>query len=353
MLKTIEYAGNVPAVRIIDQRRLPDELVYLDLRTKEELYDAIKTLAVRGAPAIGIAAGYGLAREAAESARSGAGADEVRRILRETGEYLARSRPTAVNLFHAIDRITAAAERSTAGSGEELAAEVATEAAAIHEEDLEASRRMGEYGANLIADGASCLTHCNAGGLATGGLGTALAVFYAAAEQGKKVRVYADETRPLLQGARLTAFELKENGIPVTVITDNMAGFLMKQGKVDAVFVGADRIAANGDAANKIGTYGVAVLAKQHGVPFYVVAPISTFDTKLGSGEEIPIEERAADEVKGFREMRWAPEGVETWNPAFDVTPARFITAIVTEKGVLKAPYEAAIRNACGDSGGK
>ena len=343
MLKTVELIANPPVVRIIDQRMLPGKLVYRDLRSREDVYEAIRTLAVRGAPAIGIAAAYGLAREALDN--TDLPVADLKDVIRDTGEYLKKSRPTAVNLFWAIDRIVKVAEKSRAENGDALAWEVLADANAILEEDLSASRKMGAYGAKLIKDGANCLTHCNAGGLATGGLGTALAVFYSAKEQGKKVHVYADETRPLLQGARLTAFELKENGVPVTLITDNMAGSLMKAGKIDAVFVGADRIAANGDAANKIGTYSVAVLAKYHKVPFYVVAPLSTFDARLKGGEKIPIEERAAEEVRGFRDMVWAPD-VEVWNPAFDVTPNELIAGIVTEAGVLKRPYRKSIEKA-------
>jgi methylthioribose-1-phosphate isomerase len=343
LLKTVELIVSPPVVRIIDQRMLPGKLAYRDLDSREDVFDAIKTLAVRGAPAIGIAAAFGLAREALDN--DDLPPADMKKLVRDTGEYLKKSRPTAVNLSWAVDRIVKVAAKSRAKDGSALAWEILADANAILDEDLSASRKMGAYGAKLIKDGANCLTHCNAGGLATGGLGTALAVFYSAKEQGKKIHVYADETRPLLQGARLTAFELKENGIPVTLITDNMAGALMKSGKIDAVFVGADRIAANGDAANKIGTYSVAVLAKHHKVPFYVVAPLSTFDINLKSGDEIPIEERTADEVRGFRDVVWAPD-VEVWNPAFDVTPNELIAGIVTEVGVLRKPYKRSIGKA-------
>jgi len=343
LLKTVELIAKPPVVRIIDQRMLPGKLIYRDLGSREDVFDAIKTLAVRGAPAIGIAAAFGLAREALDN--DDLQVADMKKLICDTGEYLKKSRPTAVNLSWAVDRIVKIAAKSRAKDGETLGRELMADANAILEEDLEASRKMGAHGAKLIKNGANCLTHCNAGGLATGGLGTALAVFYSAKEQGKKVHVYADETRPLLQGARLTAFELKENGIPVTLITDNMAGALMKTGAIDAVFVGADRIAANGDAANKIGTYSVAVLAKHHKVPFYVVAPLSTFDATLKSGDEIPIEERTADEVRGFRDVVWAPD-VDVWNPAFDVTPSELIAGIVTEVGVLRKPYRKSIAKA-------
>ncbi|HHN45858.1 MAG TPA: S-methyl-5-thioribose-1-phosphate isomerase, partial [Planctomycetes bacterium] len=325
MLKTVELVENPPIVRIIDQRLLPGELVYADLATLDQACDAIKTLAVRGAPAIGITAAYALAREAL--AHASGTPENIRGRLEEGAAALRCSRPTAVNLFWAIERMLDTARASQAADGHALAAALVSEARSIHEEDLEASRRMGAYGAELIADGASCLTHCNAGGLATGGLGTALAAFYAAKERGRRVHVYVDETRPLLQGARLTAFELMRNGIPATLITDNMAAAMMQTGGVDAVFVGADRVAANGDAANKIGTYGLAVLAKHHGLPFYVVAPMSTFDPAIRSGEEIPIEERSPDEVRGFGAATWAPADVPVRNPAFDVTPNALITA--------------------------
>lgn len=340
MLEPVSLDLSIPAVRIIDQRRLPESLEYRDLRNAADVADAIRTLAVRGAPAIGIAAAYCLALEACRLA-----ALEPPRLLEAleaAAGTLAASRPTAVNLFNALAQMLAAARREHA-SGAALAAALEAEARRIHAADLEASRQMGRFGALLVADGAACLTHCNAGGLATGGLGTALAVFYAAKAAGKKIHVYVDETRPLLQGARLTAFELLENGVPCTLICDGAAGFLMQRRGVHAVFTGADRIARNGDAANKIGTFSLAVLAHHHGIPFYIVAPLSTFDAGAPDGSAIPVEERAADEVRGFAGRRSAPRDVPAWNPAFDVTPAGLISGIVTERGVLRPPYESAI----------
>lgn len=342
MLETVTLDIERSTVRLIDQRRLPQTLEYLDIVDVEGMFDAIKTLAVRGAPAIGIAAAYSMALEAHKS--RGLELPALRQLLEKTSERLGQSRPTAVNLFNALDRMTRTVQQQY-GTSATLADAVIAEARQIHEEDLEASRCMGRAGAELINDGDSCLTHCNAGGLATGGLGTALAVFYAAKEAGKNIRVFADETRPLLQGARLTAFELTENGIPCTLICDDMAGFLMKQGRVQSVFTGADRIARNGDAANKIGTYSLAVLAKHHGIPFYIVAPLSTFDAEADDGSDIPIEERPPDEVRGFRSERTAPKGIDVWNPAFDVTPAELINAIITEEGVHRPPYGDAINS--------
>ncbi len=336
---------NSGAVRLIDQRKLPAELVYMDCRAVDELWQAIKTLAVRGAPAIGVAAAYGAAMSIWGSEGDTAG------LLAEMNaacDHLATSRPTAVNLFWALDRMKRIAAENASLSPQDFKARILDEAEAVREEDLELSRRMGRAGAALIPDGATVLTHCNAGALATGGLGTALAPVYCAHAAGKRVSVIADETRPLLQGARLTAWELQQCGVPVTVVTDNMAAWAMKKGKVDLVITGADRIAANGDAANKIGTYGVALAARAHDVPFYVAAPVSTFDLAIPTGEGIPIEEREAHEVLAPRGQQWAPADVNAWNPAFDVTPNEFIAALITDAGLLEAPYTESIAAAFG-----
>jgi methylthioribose-1-phosphate isomerase len=336
---------NNGSVRLIDQRLLPVEFVHMDCATVDELWDAIKTLAVRGAPAIGVAAAYGAAMAIWKSA------GETPALLAELNaacDHLATSRPTAVNLFWALDRMKRVAGASASLSPDDFKARVLSEAEAVREEDLELSRRMGRAGAELIPDGATVLTHCNAGALATAGLGTALAPVYCAHAAGKKVSVIADETRPLLQGARLTAWELQQSGVPVTVITDNMAAWAMKQGKVDLVITGADRIAANGDAANKIGTYGVAIAAKQHNIPFYVAAPASTFDLSMPDGSGIPIEERDPAEVLAPRGQQWAPPEAAAWNPAFDVTPHEFIAALITDAGLLRAPYTESISAAFG-----
>lgn len=301
---------------LLDQRLLPREEVWIEYRTASEVAEAIKTMVVRGAPAIGISAAFGMAMAAAS------GED-----LQAAGDELRQARPTAVNLAWAVDRMLRA-------SGD-----LAAEAQRIFDEDVAANRTMGKFGAELLGEQTTVLTHCNAGALATGGYGTALGVIRAAVESGKRVAVFADETRPYLQGARLTAWELQRDGIDVTLITDSMSGHFFQQGKFDAVIVGADRIAANGDAANKIGTYTVAVLAHAHGVPFYVAVPVSTIDPNCPTGAEIPIEERSAQEVTDIHGTRVAPEGVQVRHPAFDVTPARLITAIITERGVLRAPY--------------
>jgi methylthioribose-1-phosphate isomerase len=322
------------AVVLIDQRLLPNREVELVCRTAEEVAEAIRSLAVRGAPAIGVTAGYGIALGLA-------GNPDPAAALPLLATLLGSTRPTAVNLFWAIDRMRRKLEPLIAAGSE--AAEVArvalAEAEAIREEDLASCRAMGDFGAALLPDEGIVLTHCNAGGLATAGYGTALGVIRSAIRMGKRIRVYADETRPFLQGARLTAWELHKDGIPVTVITDNMAGHFLSRGEIRAVVVGADRIARNGDTANKIGTYGVAVLAKENGVPFYVAAPLSTIDPKIADGSAIPIEERSVEEVTMFAGVRIAPEGVPARHPAFDVTPNRYISAIVTERGVLRSPY--------------
>jgi methylthioribose-1-phosphate isomerase len=329
------------SVRLIDQTRLPGELVLLDCASVEAVAHAIETLQVRGAPAIGVTAAYGLALAAWLSSATTPAALLADLELART--RLARTRPTAVNLFWALERVLHSA-RVADGTADELRRCVLVEAQAIAAEDIAMCAAMGRHGAALLPPGVRILTHCNAGALAAVRHGTALAVVRAAAAEGKVARVYADETRPLLQGARLTAWELSQEGIPVTVITDSMAGHIMARGLVDCVIVGADRIAANGDVANKIGTYSVAVLARHHGLPFYVVAPTSTFDFSLPDGRGIPIEERGADEVRGFRGEVTAPAEAQVHNPAFDVTPAELVTAIVTDRGVFRAPYEPALR---------
>ncbi len=333
MLTPVEFAG--ARIRILDQRRLPQDEVWLEIGSVEELARAIETLAVRGAPAIGIAAAYGCALAARR-----AGAAEPARALHavlSAAERLARTRPTAVNLFWALARMRTRAEEIAAAGGE-LAEELQREAEKIHAEDRAACEKIGRWGAELLPQQGGVLTHCNAGALATGGFGTALGVIRAAVAAGKRIHVYADETRPLLQGARLTAWELQRDGIPVTLICDNMAAHLMRQGHIQACVVGADRIARNGDTANKIGTYGVAVLARHHNIPFYVAAPWSTVDLALPDGSRIPIEERDGQEVRTFQGATSAPAGVPVANPAFDVTPASLLQAIVTERGVARAP---------------
>jgi len=319
-VQTMRWTG--ASLELLDQRRLPDEVVYLACRDAEEVASAIREMVVRGAPAIGCAAAFGYALAAR------AGGD-----LAHAAALLAASRPTAVNLFWALARM-----RTTRGA---QAAEA--EALAIHSEDIAANKALGAHGAALIPQGARIMTHCNAGALATAGHGTALGIVRSAHAAGKRVAVIANETRPYLQGARLTAWEMLQEGIPVTLEADVAAGHLISHGEVDLVLVGADRIAANGDVANKIGTYALAVLAQRHGLPFYVAAPCSTFDLTLADGQAIPIEERSADEVMGFRTERWAPRGVAVRNPAFDVTPAQLVSAIVCERGVIERPDRARI----------
>jgi methylthioribose-1-phosphate isomerase len=337
--RTLEWTGD--ALLLLDQRVLPGTESVLRITEAEGVADAIRTMAVRGAPAIGVAAAFGLVL-AVQSAHEGG--RPWREAFREAAETLGATRPTAVNLFWAIERMRMAAGRMPDESREALRL-LAAEAAAICREDLEANRRMGAHGADLLPGGISVLTHCNAGALATTGYGTALGVIRAAVAAGKRIHVYADETRPFLQGARLTAWELRKDGIPCTLIADSMAAKLMRDGEIRAAIVGADRIARNGDVANKIGTYGVAVLCRAHRIPFYVAAPCSTIDPKIRTGKEIPIEERGAEEVTHLAGKRIAPEGVSVRNPSFDVTPARLVSAIVTEKGILRPPYSRAIRN--------
>jgi len=338
MIKTVEWTNE--GVRMLDQRLLPTEEKYLILRSYEEIADAIKKMVVRGAPAIGVSAAMGLALGASQSV--GTSIADLEYDFKFMCKVMEETRPTAVNLFWAVERMRAALlkARTETNSVEEVKKLLVKEALAIFNEDLASNRALGKFGGELIADGSTVLTHCNAGALATAGdYGTALGVIRGAIDAGKRVAVIADETRPFLQGSRLTAWELAQDNIPVTVITDNMAGHVMKQGKVDCVVVGADRIAANGDTANKIGTYMVAVLAKQHNIPFYVAAPISTVDLKTPTGEEIPIEQRNAREVTHIGDQQLSPEGVGVHNFAFDVTPNEFITAIITDRGVARAPY--------------
>ena len=329
---------------MLDQRLLPSEEKYLMLRSYDEVAEAIKKMVVRGAPAIGVSAAMGIALGANQSV--GTSVADLEDDLCYIFDVMSKTRPTAVNLFWAIDRMRSRFQQEKkVGDVEKVKEALVSEALAIFEEDIAANRAIGHFGAPLIPDGGTVLTHCNAGALATAGdYGTALGVVRGAIDAGKKVAVIADETRPFLQGLRLTAWELAKDNIPVTVITDNMAGHVMKSGQVDAVVVGADRIAANGDTANKIGTYMVAVLAKQHNIPFYVAAPVTTLDLSLASGTEIPIEERDPSEVTHIRDHQLAPDGISIQNPAFDVTPHELITAIITDKGVAEAPFETSLR---------
>jgi len=331
-------------VRMIDQRRLPAVEEYLVLESAEAVVEAIRDMVVRGAPAIGVSAAYGLALGG--SLATGLEPASFDQRMEELFSLMATARPTAVNLFWAIDQMRdALTESRREGLDNSAVAErLETLARRIHEDDLESCRAIGRYGSTLVPDGANLLTHCNAGGLATAGYGTALGVVRGAIEDGKRVRVLADETRPFLQGARLTAWELMKDGIDTVLITDSMAGSLMRRGEIDLVVVGADRIAANGDVANKIGTYPVAVLAREHGIPFYVAAPLTTIDLNCPDGDFIPIEERDPGEVTEFAGVRIAPQGVGVMNPAFDVTPAEFIKAIITDRGITRPPYKLSLR---------
>ena len=329
VIETVRWSHDGAGVRILDQRELPLHEVYRDLRSVEEIYDAILTLAVRGAPAIGIAGAMGVALSA-----SGVDGNDRMKCVNAAARRIRSARPTAVNLGWAVDRVLAAA------SGPDISASMIAEATQILEEDRAMCQAIGRHGATLIPDGARVLTHCNAGALATGGIGTALAGIYVAAGSGKRVHVFADETRPLLQGSRLTAWELQRAGIPVTVLVDGAAASLMARDQVDLCIVGADRIAANGDVANKIGTYPLAIAAKRHGIPFYVAAPSSTFDPSTAAGAEIVIEQRSGDEVRRASGGATAPAAVDVYNPAFDVTPSELITAIVSDRGVHRPPYD-------------
>lgn len=347
MLASIRWEGGPEgALILLDQTRLPQELVELACRDAPTVWEAIKQLRVRGAPAIGIAAAYGVVVGMQHSTPLSAADFLVK--LREVAAYLAASRPTAVNLFWALDRMQRRGEALATEPGDERLAKLLLEAIAIHDEDRLLCRAIGSAGAPLLADGAGVLTHCNAGGLATAEYGTALAVIFTCQDQGKRLHVFVDETRPLLQGARLTAWELVQRKVPATLICDNMAAQVMREGKVQAVIVGADRITANGDAANKIGTYGVAVLAQAHGIPFYVAAPSTTFDLSLASGDLIPIEQRPRTEITAAFGKITAPDEVNVYNPAFDVTPARLIRAIITERGLIEPVTEANVRRVIG-----
>lgn len=331
----LKFEHNV--LKLLDQRLLPEKEVWMTCRTSKDVHRAIKTMIVRGAPAIGVTAGYGLYL----GVKSFTGSDRaLLKKLKHEASFLKTARPTAVNLQHVIDRIVVKVQSTR----QIVPMHVLNEAIAIHQEDDRLCRAMGSFGAKLLKNGDQVLTHCNAGGLATSGYGTALGVIYAAVASGKKISVYADETRPLLQGARLTAWELSKSRIPCTLLCDNMAASLMRAGKVDKIVVGADRIAANGDTANKIGTYNVAVLAKAHGIPFYVAAPRTTFDFEMKTGQEIPIENRADSEVTEGFGKRTAPKGIKVWNPAFDVTPHELVTAFITEAGVLKPPFRVSLK---------
>jgi len=332
------WLGN--RLRVLDQTRLPQEEVYLELSRYQDVASAIKQLKIRGAPAIGVAGAYGVALGALKiKARS---REDFLGKLRAITQTIANTRPTARNLFRAIDRMQQIAESGK--DMEQIKIALVNEAIKIHSEEAEATRRLSQLGAKRVEDGFTILTHCNTGALATADYGTALGVIKKAWEQGKKLRVIATETRPLLQGARITAWELKKAGIPFTLITDSMAGYFMSKGEVDCVIVGADRIAANGDTANKIGTYTLAVLAKEHGIPFYVAAPTTTIDLTLASGAEIPIEERSSEEVTHIHGIAIAPEGIQVQNPAFDITPHKYITAIITENGIIREPYGEGIK---------
>jgi methylthioribose-1-phosphate isomerase len=336
MIQTLEWTNT--GVVFIDQTKLPTEEVYVTCTTHQQVADVIRNMVVRGAPAIGVAAGMGIAL-GVKNSKAENGAD-LKKDFDQICETIRQTRPTAVNLFWAIRRMTEKFETLRVRPIAQIQQALIEEARRMHAEDIAANQAMGRHGATLMPSSGGVLTHCNAGALATAGYGTALGVIRAAVEQGKKIHVYADETRPFLQGSRLTAWELMKDGIPTTVISDNMAGVMMQQGKIAAIVVGADRIAANGDVANKIGTYTVAVLAKEHGIPFYVAAPISTVDLATPDGTKIPIEQRNAREVTHIAGKQMVPDGVQVENPAFDVTPAKYVAAIITERGIARAPYE-------------
>jgi methylthioribose-1-phosphate isomerase len=339
-VETIQWTPE--GVVMIDQTRLPQQTAFVTCRTYIEVADAIRNMVIRGAPAIGVAAAMGVALGALHS-------NDLEADMPRICDTLAKTRPTAVNLFWGIDRMRVLYLEMRNAPVEEIRARLVAEARKIREEDIAINEAMGRNGAPLVPDGKTVLTHCNAGALATAGFGTALGVIRAAVQMGKRIDVFACETRPFLQGARLTAWELQRDGIETTLITDNMAGHFLKSGRIGCVVVGADRIAANGDVANKVGTYTLAVLAKENGVPFYVAAPVSTLDLSLESGEAIPIEERAADEVTHMQGVPVAPEGIHVANPAFDVTPNRYVSAIITERGVARAPYTETLRKLCDD----
>jgi len=337
MVETIQWTDD--GVVMIDQRVLPREESYITCRSYEDVADAIRSLVIRGAPAIGVAAAMGVALGVKQKAD-----------FEQVCQKLAATRPTAVNLFWAIDRMRKLYEFLSGRPHDEICSRLIAEAKLVKQEDIEINRAMGRNGADLVPDGRTVLTHCNAGALATAGYGTALGVIRAAVEAGKKIDVFADETRPFLQGARLTAWELQQDGIPTTVITDNMAGHFLRSGRIGCVVVGADRIAGNGDVANKIGTYSVAVLAKENGIPFYVAAPISTLDLTLSSGEQIPIEQRPTTEVSEVGGVQLTPDDIGIENPAFDVTPNQYVSAIITERGVARSPYVESLRGLASSS---
>jgi methylthioribose-1-phosphate isomerase len=340
MIETLEWTSR--GVVFIDQTKLPTEEVYVTCTTHQQVADAIRNMVVRGAPAIGVAAAMGIAL-GVKNSKAENGAD-LKKDFDQICETIRQTRPTAVNLFWAIRRMTEKFESHRIRPIAQIQHALIEEAQRMHAEDIAANQAMGRHGATLMPSSGGVLTHCNAGALATAGYGTALGVIRAAVEQGKRIHVYADETRPFLQGSRLTAWELMKDGIPTTVISDNMAGAMMQQGKIGAIVVGADRIAANGDVANKIGTYTVAVLAKEHGIPFYVAAPISTVDLATPDGGKIPIEQRNPREVTHIAGKRMVPDGVQIENPAFDVTPAKYVAAIITERGIARAPYIESLR---------
>src|SRR5580765_970780 len=340
MIQTLEWTDS--GVRFIDQTKLPMEETYVTCKTHLQVADVIRNMVVRGAPAIGVSAAMGVALGVKNSKAESAG--DLKHEFDQICDVIGKTRPTAVNLFWAIRRMREKFEMLRVRPLAQIKQALVEEAQRMHAEDIAANQAMGRHGATLMPASGGVLTHCNAGALATAGYGTALGVIRAAVEAGKKIHVYADETRPFLQGSRLTAWELMKDGIPTTVISDNMAGAMMKQGKIGAIVVGADRIAANGDVANKIGTYTVAILAKEHGIPFYVAAPISTVDLACPDGTKIPIEQRNAKEVTHIAGRQMVPDGVEVENPAFDVTPAKYVAAIITERGIAKAPYTQSLR---------
>jgi methylthioribose-1-phosphate isomerase len=344
MIQTLEWTDH--GVRFIDQTKLPTEETYVTCKTHEQVADVIRNMVVRGAPAIGVAAAMGIALGVASSKAETVG--DLKRDLDQICDNMGKTRPTAVNLFWAIRRMQEKFERLRVRPLAQIKQELIEESKRMHAEDIAANQAMGRHGATLMPSEGGVLTHCNAGALATAGYGTALGVIRAAVEQGKKIHVYADETRPFLQGSRLTAWELMKDGIPTTVISDNMAGAMMKQGKIGAIVVGADRIAANGDVANKIGTYTVAVLARENGIPFYVAAPISTVDLACPNGDQIPIEQRNPKEVSHIAGKQMVPDGVSIENPAFDVTPSKYVAAIITERGIAREPYLESLQRLAG-----
>ncbi len=345
MIHTLEWTDQ--GVVFIDQTKLPTEEIYVTCTTCQQVADAIRNMIVRGAPAIGVAAAMGIAL-GVKNSKAENGAD-LKKEFEQICETIRQTRPTAVNLFWAIRRMQGKFELLRVRQVSQIKQALIEEAQRMHAEDIAANQAMGKHGATLMPSSGGVLTHCNAGALATAGYGTALGVIRAAVEQGKNIHVYADETRPFLQGSRLTAWELMKDGIPTTVISDNMAGAMMSQGKIGAIVVGADRIAANGDVANKIGTYSVAILAREHGIPFYVAAPISTVDLDCPDGTKIPIEQRDAREVTHIAGKQMVPDGVDIENPAFDVTPAKYVAAIITEKGLARAPYTESLKKLAAD----